>query len=200
MIVLLSFNYCTLDDAAICAGPSNYESLCCLTSFGGFQRVSLNIKERKCILSFFTVYPDLHRNCFCGQFVPDLRSRLQRWSCNFSFRNSHVSFKCEAIFMQNYKFSFPKCSFKALSWPGFSLKVDFCSIEGITPSYTTTFWDRNRKMCNGDSHHVHGDQYCVSSMSCNYARKPLWLQAAAQQPSYSDDACAGESSSCQIIV
>lgn len=117
IIVLLSFNYCTLHDAAIYAGPSNYESLHCLTSFGGFQRVSLNIKEWKCILSFFTVYPDLHRYCFCSQFVPNLRSWLQRWLCNFSFRNSHVAIKCKANFMQ--VFFFPKCSFKAISWPCF---------------------------------------------------------------------------------
>lgn len=54
-----------------------------------------------------------------------------------------------------FLFFFPKCSFKALSWLGFSLKGDllsWCSTEGGNPSYKTTFRDGNRKMCNGDSH------------------------------------------------
>lgn len=163
MTVLLSFNYYTLDDAAICAGPSNYESLHCLTSFGGFQRVSLNIKEWKCILSFFTVYPDLHRNCFCSQFVPNLRSRLQRWSCSFSFRNSHVSIKCKANFMQNYnKFVFSPSAVLKYFHDLVSLSKETFAFLVLhrkwRPFLHNDFLGRKQKNVQWRFTYVHGDQ------------------------------------------
>lgn len=161
MIVLLSFNYCALDDAAICAGPSNYESLHCLTSFGGFQRVSLNIKEWKCILSFFTVYLDLHElllQSVCAKLA------MQRWSCNFGFRTktTKTSFFPPSAVLKHFHdlVSLSKETFAFLvlhrRWKPF-LHNNFLGRKQKNVQWRFTSCTRRSVPC-------------VSSTSCNYVR------------------------------